>query len=392
MEIKGKKILIVTPFFYPAWHYGGPPRVIFDLCKTFSTDGFDVTCVATDVLDKKRHNKTQDNIEGIKILYFKNFSNKLAYYFKVFTPLGLKKYLNENVTNFDIVHIVDYRNSCTNLAYRACEKHHISYVISPYGSMPYKRDLRGLVKGIIDKKWGITCLRNAKSVIVQTENEKNEALKLGVVEDKIQVIPLMIDAKKFNIKPDLKNSIKEKYNIPQNTKIILFVGRLNKHKATNNMLLAFEKLLKNNPQQDFRFFIIGRDDGYENELKQMAKKLNLQSKIIFTGPIFYPDTVEFYKASNVFFMAPSHFEETSTASLEALACGTPVVVTVQADIPYFSEYKAGVIVKNELTFLVEALEKILIKNEFSEDDCVNIITDHFDINTITQNYLKVYFS
>lgn len=385
-----KKILIVTPFFYPAWHYGGPPRVMFDLATHLAKEGFKTTVATTDVLDSRRNSKDADYINSIHIKYFKNFSNTLAYYFKFFSPVGLRKYLEENIKKFDIVHIVDFRNLCTYYAYRECIQQNIPYIITPFGTMPYAKGLKGMIKKIIDKTWGVECLQKARYLVVQTENERKEALKLKINPEKIKLVPLMIESENFAI-ATIKNNIREKYHIPFSAKIILFVGRINKHKATDTMLLSVAKLIKENPNYNFRLLIVGRDDGYEDQLKKLSERLNIKDKIIFAGPIFYPNTVAIYKASDVFFMAPSHFEETSTASLEALASGIPVVVTEQADIPYFNNYKAGFIVKNEIDEIAEALKKVLIEKEFKKENCVDIIKNHFDIKSITKEYLGIYF-
>lgn len=386
-----KKILIVTPFFYPAWSYGGPPRVMFDLSTAISADNISVECITTDVFDKKRYKKKTDKINNIHVTYFKNASNYLAYYFKFFWPIGFKKYLKNNLHKFNVVHIADFRNLCTYHAYHQCIKQNIPYIIAPFGTMPYKKDFRGLIKWIIDRAWGISCLKNAKFVIVQTENERNEAIKLGVSPQKIKLIPLMINAKKFEIATAQKNDVRKNYNIPLSAKIIVFVGRINVHKATNQMLLAVAKLIQENPNYDFCLLIIGRDDGYEDQLKKLAEVLEIKDHIIFAGPIFYPDNVAIYKASDVFFMAPTHFEETSAASLEALASGIPVVVTEQADIPYFNEYEAGFVVKNELSKLATALKKVLVENKFKGDDCTKLIRENFDIEKIANKYKDIYF-
>lgn len=386
-----KKILIVTPFFYPAWHYGGPPRVMFDLCNAFAKEGYDVTCATTDVLDSGRYEKSEDNINGIRVLYFKNISNKLAYYLKVFTPKGLGEYLSENVSSFDIVHIVDFRNTCTYLAYKACKKNNVPYVITPYGSLPYEKGLRGFVKSIIDRRWGFKCLREAKSVIVQTENEYNEAIKLGVSKENISLIPLMIDSQKFRTENIQDDNIRRKYNIPSSAKIILFVGRINKYKATSNMLRSVANLIGENSNEEIYLLIVGRDDGYENRLKEIARELKIGDKVIFARPVFFPDITAIYKSANVFFMAPTHFEETSTASLEALACGTPVVLTEQADVPYFNKYEVGFIVKNEIPEMVKALKMVLIEKRFKIQDCTQIIEENFSVEKIKERYIENYF-
>jgi glycosyltransferase involved in cell wall biosynthesis len=389
--LKGKRILIVTPFFAPAWHYGGPPRVMLDLCSHIAKIGHEVIIATTDVLDMRRNPKREAHLNGMHIFYFRNYSNSLAYYLKFFSPRGFRKYLSENLSSFNIVHIVDFRNLCTYYTYRECLKQNIPYVITPFGTLPNTKDFKGLIKKIFDIWFGKKCLQKAKYVIVQTKNEMEETLKFDVDPKNIALIPLIIDSAKFKI-TESKNNIREKYKIPPTAQIILFIGRINKYKATDTMINAFSSLIKKNYQFDFRLMIVGRNDGYESKLKQLCKDLGIANKVIFTGPIFHPDTIDIYRASDVFFMAPSHFEETSTASLEALASGIPVVVTKQADIPYFNNYNAGYIVENKITEIVEALEKILLKNDYKSEDCKKIIKDNFDVESVANKYLKAYFN
>ena len=51
------KILIITPYFEPAWAYGGPPKVLSDLSKYLIKKGHQVTVYTTDVLDKNSRQK-----------------------------------------------------------------------------------------------------------------------------------------------------------------------------------------------------------------------------------------------------------------------------------------------------------------------------------------------
>ena len=89
-------------------------------------------------------------------------------------------------------------------------------------------------------------------------------------------------------------------------------------------------------------------------------------------------------------MAPSHFEQTSTASLEALACWTPAVVTKQADIPFIDGYEWAWLV---LDYDEDELVKWLIKQTElwkSSQNCINLIKEHFDVKAIKDEFLKCY--
>ncbi|MCK5237203.1 MAG: glycosyltransferase, partial [Deltaproteobacteria bacterium] len=67
------KILEVSPYYYPAWSYGGIPRVVYELSKSLVRLGHEVSVFTTDVFDKEsRYEKSTDNVEGVNVKYFKN--------------------------------------------------------------------------------------------------------------------------------------------------------------------------------------------------------------------------------------------------------------------------------------------------------------------------------
>lgn len=387
--MKGKKnILIITPYFYPAWSYWWIPRVMFDLAKQFTLDWYNVECATTDVFDNEtRYTKKYEEIEWIKIYYFKNISNKLVVNLKFPIPIGYKKWINENITRFDIVHIADFRNLCSYYAYKYCKKYNINYIVSPFGTVPYTNDYKSIIKKVFDLIWSKKMLLNAKYVTVQTNDEYEEVNDFWVIKDNIKIIPLMIEYNKFMQLPE-KWLIRKKYNISEKSKVLLFVWRIHEYKSTDMMIEVFYEFRKK--YIDSYLIIVWRDDWYEYNLKNICKKLWLVKNIIFAWAVYYPYNLNYYIESDIYFMAPSHFEQTSTASLEALACWTPVVVTKQADIPFLEDYNAWKVVnfnkKDILEWIVD-----LTENKKKKEDCINLIKENYDVKSIKNSFLDIYF-
>jgi len=79
------RIGFIIPYFYPAFEYGGTPRVAYEFARCLVRRGHEVTVVTTDSGGPKRIGKDtiatiQDNgLEGIRIFYYPNLSNYLAY-------------------------------------------------------------------------------------------------------------------------------------------------------------------------------------------------------------------------------------------------------------------------------------------------------------------------
>src|SRR5580765_440046 len=108
------RVLHVTPYFSDAWAYGGIPRVAHSLARGLSRRGHQVTVCTTDAGDAStRHNappraRTGD---GVDVRTFANASNRLAYHWQFFVPLGLDAYLRRHAASFDVAHL----HACRNL-------------------------------------------------------------------------------------------------------------------------------------------------------------------------------------------------------------------------------------------------------------------------------------
>ncbi|HET9509357.1 MAG TPA: glycosyltransferase, partial [Gaiellaceae bacterium] len=62
------RILQVTPYFAPAWAYGGPPRVMFDYAVGLAARGHQVDVLTTDVLDAEhRATPAAEVMDGVRV-------------------------------------------------------------------------------------------------------------------------------------------------------------------------------------------------------------------------------------------------------------------------------------------------------------------------------------
>src|SRR5262245_29456267 len=104
------KILLCVVYYEPAWAYGGPPRMVFDLSRELTARGHMVTVCTTDALDRgKRVRELEQLSNGVHVIRFRNLSNWLAFHVKVFIPLGMRQWLASHINEFDVVHLFDAR-------------------------------------------------------------------------------------------------------------------------------------------------------------------------------------------------------------------------------------------------------------------------------------------
>ena len=81
------KILQVIPYFVPAWDFGGPLPVCYELSKQFVKRGHEVAVWTTDALNaRSRIAQPEETIDGIQVRRFKNVSNSFAYRHNISSP------------------------------------------------------------------------------------------------------------------------------------------------------------------------------------------------------------------------------------------------------------------------------------------------------------------
>jgi len=385
------RVLQIVPYYPPAWGYGGPPRIMYSIAKTLVDHGHQVSVYTTDAYQKNiRVGVRKDDLDGIKVFYFKNISNYLAWNKKKFFPLGFRSFLKKTVGDFDIIHISGIRNYLNLVVYPVIKKNKIPYVIDAHGSLPVATQwLKGFAK-IYDRFFVKPLLRDADLLLAQTQHEVEMYKSLGGREKNIKIVPLSIDLKEFSDLP-VKGTFRQRYRIRDEDKIITFLGRINQGKGVNLVLSIFRELAAR--ENKLKLVIIGRDDGYLDEIQKMVRDYQIEKNVIFTGPLYGREKLSAYVDTDLFLFTPTYWEETSTASLEAMACYTPVIVSKQAEIPYLTEYQAGFCLEYDQNKIVGKAREILGDNKKQQQYGLNarrLVQDRFNIEKTIPRLEKLF--
>jgi glycosyltransferase involved in cell wall biosynthesis len=114
------------------------------------------------------------------------------------------------------------------------------------------------------------------------------------------------------------------------TRIVLFMGRLHPKKGCDLLLQAFAQTFADAPA--WRLLIVGPDQlGWQPALEAMAAGLGLADRVCWAGPRMGESKWGALAAAEVFAL-PSHQENFGIAVAEALACGTPVLISDKVNI------------------------------------------------------------
>lgn len=189
--------------------------------------------------------------------------------------------------------------------------------------------------------------------------------KYSIPKDKISVVHNGIDVAEF--KPTKIRNIFPHHNI------VLYVGRLTFQKGVEYFIRAAKEIVQHHP--DTIFLIVGDGDMYQQHVLEAAS-LGIGNKIIFTGFLQGEKLRSTYQMADAFVM-PSVSEPYGLVALEAVASGTPAVISRQSGVAetlnhvyiadFWDTHQIAKHINTILSFPVHSQEKtILAKKEAQE--------------------------
>jgi len=205
-------------------------------------------------------------------------------------------------------------------------------------------------------------------------------------------IPNGINTNEFTKKIN-PHKILHKYNIQQ-SKIILFVGRLEIDKSLDILIEAFKTISNQNPDTALVFVGEGRE---KSKLIKKTKKYTLQNNVYFLGKINNKNySLSYLYNSAYLFANPSIIENQSVAFIEAMTAGLPIIASynpIQTTI--IKHYHNGLLVEpNNPTAFAVAIQKLLSDKKLCKTISQNNKKDfkQYNIHKTSQQYLKTYQS
>ena len=349
------RILQVTPYFAPAWAYGGPPRVMTDYAVGLVALGHEVDVFTTDVLDADhRAVPVLETIEGVRVHRFRNASNRLAWSTKKYLPFGLPAALARAAGRYDAIHVTDTRTFLTASAYLSSSARNVPLVLSAHGSLPRSVGLRGAVKDAYDLAFVRPMLQRAPLLLAQTDHEAELYERLGGRADAVRLLPLPLAPIEVDLE-SVRGTFRRQIGVGEDERLLLFLGRINRLKGLDLLIDSVRALLGDGTS----LAVVGRDDGQLAEIESRFAAMIADGRVRIAGPLYGEDRFAAYVDADVFCLTPPHWEETSVAALEAAACGTAVVVSEQADLPGLTEAGGGFVVPLDQTSVADAVKSSL---------------------------------
>jgi glycosyltransferase involved in cell wall biosynthesis len=357
------RILKVTQAYYPFLEQGGPTVKVRALARGLNKRGHQITVLTADLGMTTAGARAEGAVRilggwraeqgGVEAIYLRG---RIWYRTLTVNP-GVIRFCRQRLEAFDLVHIYGLYDLLGPTVAFFCRRRAIPYVVEPMGMFrPIVRSL--WLKRLYHRLLGDTMISCARRLIATAEQERQELLEGGVPDAKVTVRRNGIEIPQ-RLPP--AGTFRRKWRIPENVKVILFLGRLVSKKSPELILEAFASWrAETEREQNSLLVMAGPDegDGYRQKLETLAERLCLNSAVLFTGPLYDDAKWAAYRDADLFVL-PSQNENFGNTAAEAVACGTPVLLTDRCGIAPLVDQRAGLVVPHDRSQLQAALARLL---------------------------------
>ncbi|HOU22922.1 MAG: D-inositol 3-phosphate glycosyltransferase [Chloroflexi bacterium ADurb.Bin180] len=250
--------------------------------------------------------------------------------------------------DLDVLHSPDFippfRRNCKSVI----TIHDLNFLMYPHFLTPESARYYGQIDQAV---------RSCDHIIAVSECTKRDVIRLtGAQENKITVVyeaahPLYrpLNDPAFSAEVKRRNGLERDF--------VLFVSTIEPRKNVPTLLMAFRQLLDDyRPEVDL---VLGGEKGWLfEEVFALVDKLQLKDRVRFVGKVTPEDLLGLYNAAKIL-VHPAFYEGFGLPPLEAMACGTPVVVSNTSSLPEVVGDAALLVDPSDVEGLTVAMWRVL---------------------------------
>jgi glycogen(starch) synthase len=245
-------------------------------------------------------------------------------------------------------------------------------------------------KFIHQAEWWLTY--EARRVITCSRYMRDQAQRIfELPPGKIDTIPNGVAPEEFTLVPGNEVSALRERITPDGEHLVLYAGRLEYEKGVQTLLRAVRKLRDRG--LPVRLLIAG-EGTYAGSLRELARSLRIARAVDFTGFLDRADLVRHYRVADVA-VTPSIYEPFGIVALEAMAAGTPLVVSDTGGLGELVEHeRSGLkVAPQDVGALTDALTRVLGDRDWARGMAVvghNQLERRFSWDAITSRTVETY--
>ncbi|NEP77050.1 MAG: glycosyltransferase [Okeania sp. SIO3B3] len=253
---------------------------------------------------------------------------------KMFWSSGLINFLKAHAAEYDavIAHgLWRFSSYGTRLGLKGQKTPYFLYthgMLDPWFNKAYP--LKTVFKKLYYPFTEYPALRDARGVIFTCQEEQRlAATSFAPYKVNPMVLPLGIVSPPSNVDGQ-RDAFFAQYPELNGKRLLLFISRIHPKKGCDLLLDAFAKVADSNPE--LHLVMAGPDQtGWVVKLQEQAQALGIADRVTWTGMITGDVKWGAFRAAEAFVL-PSHQENFGFVVVEAMACGTPVLISDKVNI------------------------------------------------------------
>jgi glycosyltransferase involved in cell wall biosynthesis len=248
----------------------------------------------------------------------------------------LKRQVDRAVADADIVHVHALWEDIQHQAARAARRRRVPYIFRPCGML----DPWSLAQSQWTKKlylaWRLRADLNGAATLHYTAARARDLAAPLALRPPTLIEPNGVSLDEFDPLPPA-GSFRQRYPQVDQRRVVLFLSRLHRKKGLELLLAAFAGAEVGNAM----LIVAGPAEAdYLDSIRRIVRRHKLDDRVLFTGMLYGAERIAALADADLFVL-PSHQENFGIAVIEALAAGTPVIVSDQVNI-YQEIVDAGV--------------------------------------------------
>ncbi|EKV00168.1 glycosyltransferase [Leptolyngbya sp. PCC 7375] len=372
---------------------GGPSKAIFEMVASLQAHkDLDVEIATTNddgpnLLDVPLNQKTYYN--DTPVWFFPRFSPSSTPIREFAFSFALTKWLWQNIQNYDLVHVHAIFSYPPTVAMAIARQKGVPYIVRPLGqlcewSLAQSARRKEIYLDLIERE----NLNSCQYLHLTSCQEQEEFNRLDFRSDSF-ILPHGL-----NVSQQVDNSrelLREHFNLPHDEPIVLFLSRIHPKKGLDHLIPA----LKSITAKRFTFILAGNGDpDYEQQVRELIHSNGLQDRTIMPGFVEGKLKELLLQGSDVFALT-SYSENFGVAVLEALAAGTPALVTPGVALANeVQKNQLGYVVPQSKTDIAEALQTYFEATPEFKDGlskrAYDFVVDNYSWTTISEKLKTIY--
>jgi len=316
------RVLHIIPSVSPV--RGGPSQAVLEIVGALRMLGVDAEIAATNddgpgVLDVPFGELV--DYRGAPVRFFPRWSPSSRALREFAFSASMTCWLWRHIPDYDLIHVhAMFSHACT-AGMAIARWHRKPYINRPLGllcewSLTQSAARKKAFLALIER----SNLNHAAALEFTAEQELDEAKPLGLTTPAFVLpfglhLPVQI--------PNARAALREKLGVPADMPLVLFLSRIHHKKGLHLLIGALEALAS----RRFHVVVAGSGDaGYERQIKQQVEEGPLVGRAHFVGFAQGEAKDLLLQGADVFALT-SYSESFAIAAMEALAAGTPVLLT-----------------------------------------------------------------